>query len=67
MKLNLNWKALEAGLMAAGPILIQFAPARETWWLGVMFTSLRPILMAIQSPTKAPQRSTKRRRVATSK
>lgn len=55
MKLNL--KALGAGLLSAGPLLIQFGGAQTAWWLGVTFTSLGPILLALQSPASRSSRN----------
>lgn len=54
MKLNLQ--ALGAGLLSAGPLLIQFGGAQAAWWIGVAFTSLGPLMLAISTPPKKPRR-----------
>jgi hypothetical protein len=50
MKLNL--KALGASLLSAGPLLVQFGGATTAWWLGVAFTAVGPILLAVQVSEK---------------
>jgi len=54
--MQLNLKALGAGLLSAGPLLIQFGGAQAAWWIGVTFTSLGPLLLALQKPEPKPRR-----------
>jgi hypothetical protein len=50
--MKLNYKALGASLLSAGPLLVQFGGATTAWWLGVAFTAVGPILLAIQVQEK---------------
>ena len=56
--MKLNWKALGAGLLSAGPLLVQFGGAQAAWYLGVTFTAIGPLLIAVQprEPTKIKRR-----------
>lgn len=54
--MNLNFKALGGGLLSAGPLLVQFGGARTAWWLGVTFTALGPLLLALSPPDKPKPR-----------
>ena len=45
--MRLNWKALGAGMLSAGPLLVQFGGEKTTWYLGVLFTAIGPVLMAV--------------------
>lgn len=61
MKLNL--KTLGASLLSAGPLLVQFGGATTAWWLGVAFTALGPLLLAITpAPPPAKRKRPRRRR-----
>jgi hypothetical protein len=57
--MHINFKALGAGLLTAGPLLTQFGGAQAAWWIGVTFTALGPILLAIQTPPPKPRRKRK--------
>lgn len=50
--MKLNHKALGAGLLSAGPLLVQFGGATTAWWMGVIFTALGPLLLAIEPKKK---------------
>lgn len=60
MKINL--KALGGGLLSGGPLLVQFGGAQAAWWLGVVFTALGPILLALSPPDKKPRRRRRKKR-----
>ena len=45
--MSLNYKALGAGLLSAGPLLMQFGGATTAWWMGVVFAAIGPVLLAI--------------------
>ena len=47
MKLNHN--KLGAACLAASPILINLSKGQAFWWIGVLFATLGPILIAIES------------------
>lgn len=59
--MKLNFKALGAALLSAGPLLVQFGGATTAWWLGVGFTAAGPLLLAI-SPAEKPRRKPRRRK-----
>ena len=48
----LDLHRLGAGLLAAGPLLIQLGGNKEAWWIGMVFTVLGPILMALKRTNK---------------
>lgn len=50
--MKLNYKALGASLLSAGPLLVQFGGATTAWWMGVVFTAVGPVLLAITPPPK---------------
>jgi hypothetical protein len=58
--MQINFKALGAGLLSAGPLLVQFGGEKAAWWLGVIFTALGPILLSF-SPPDEPKRKPRRR------
>ena len=39
---------LGASLLAAGPVLMQLGGTKGTWWVGMVFTTLGPLLMAVK-------------------
>lgn len=55
--MKLNYKALGAGLLSAGPLLVQFGGATTAWWMGVVFTAVGPVLLAITPETKRRKRT----------
>ena len=40
---------LGASMLAAGPVLIQLGGSKGAWWVGMAFTVLGPILMAVKA------------------
>lgn len=46
MKLDLT--KLGGGLLAAGPLFIQFGQSRAAWWVGFAFTVVGPFLLALK-------------------
>lgn len=60
--MNLNLQALGAGLLSAGPLLIQFGGAQAAWWIGVTFTSLGPLMLAISKPNPKTKPRRKKRK-----
>lgn len=53
--MKLNTKVLGGSLLAAGPLIIQFGAYPASWWLGFLFTTLGPFMMAIE-PHKPKQK-----------
>jgi hypothetical protein len=43
---------LGGGLLAAGPILMNFVSDKKVWWLGLIFTVVGPFLMSVRKPHK---------------
>lgn len=39
---------LGAGLLAAGPLLLQFGGNKVSWWCGLAATVVGPVLMALR-------------------
>lgn len=39
---------LGAGLLAAGPLLLQFGNNKVSWWAGLLATVVGPVLMAVK-------------------
>ena len=52
--MRLNTKLLGGALTAAGPLIINFGAYPASWWVGFVFTTIGPFMMAIelQQPTK---------------
>jgi len=39
---------LGGSLLAAGPVLLQLGGSRLTWWIGLGFTVIGPVLMCVR-------------------
>lgn len=48
MMARLDLTKLGAGLLAAGPLFLQFGQSKATWWVGFVFTIAGPVLMAVK-------------------
>lgn len=48
MKWFIEPKALGGGLLAAGPLLIQFGGSKATWWIGLVCSIVGPVLLAMR-------------------
>lgn len=48
MNLPLDPQKLGAGLLAAGPLLLQFGGSKISWWAGLAATVIGPVLMALR-------------------
>lgn len=46
--MNIDMHKLGLGLMAGGPVLIQFGNSKVSWWTGFVCTVLGPVLMALR-------------------
>ncbi len=58
--MKFNTKLLGGSLVAAGPLVINFGTYPFSWWIGFVFTTIGPFLMAIefhQSPAKTKIKS----------
>lgn len=47
-RIRFNLRALGGGLLAAGPILMQFGPAKSVWWIGYIFLLAGPVLLGLE-------------------
>lgn len=56
--MKLNTRILGTSMLATGPLIIQFGPFPASWWLGFIFTTAGPFLMAIE-PHAKPKRKRK--------
>jgi hypothetical protein len=58
-----NFKTLGTAMLATGPLVINFGTYPLSWWLGFLFTTLGPFMMAIESRQPKPKRKPKKRHV----
>jgi hypothetical protein len=46
--ININYTKLGGGLLAAGPLLMQFSGVTVGWWVGLIFIVVAPMMMSIR-------------------
>lgn len=59
--MKLNTRVLGGSLLATGPLIINFGPFPWSWWIGFIFTSVGPFMMAIEPANPKPRSKPKRK------